>query len=77
MAPPVIIAAQIAVMAEKVMGGIIKILSRDIDRMLKQQLSLYTNGHIVASELKDPICHSNECQIGSFSSVATCYCRAV
>ena len=26
---------------------------------------------IVASELKDPICHSNECQIGSFSSEAT------
>ena len=35
--------------------------------------------HIVASELKDPICHSNECQIGSFSSEATtcwCYNRA-
>ena len=29
--------------------------------------------HIVVSELKDPICHSNECQIGSFSSVATIY----
>ena len=27
--------------------------------------------HIVASELKDPICHSDECQIGSFSSEAT------
>ena len=27
--------------------------------------------NIVASELKDPICHSNECQIGSFSSEAT------
>ena len=26
--------------------------------------------HIVASELKDPICHSDECQIGSFSSEA-------
>ena len=26
---------------------------------------------IVASELKDPICHSNECQIRSFSSEAT------
>ena len=25
----------------------------------------------VASELKDPICHSDECQIGSFSSEAT------
>ena len=28
-------------------------------------------GNFVASELKDPICHSNECQIGSFSSEAT------
>ena len=27
--------------------------------------------HPVASELNDPICHSNECQIGSFSSEAT------
>ena len=27
--------------------------------------------HVVATELKDPICHSNECQIGSFSSAAT------
>ena len=27
--------------------------------------------YIVASSLKDPICHSNECQIGSFSSEAT------
>ena len=27
--------------------------------------------HIVASELKDPICHSDECQMGSFSSEAT------
>ena len=27
--------------------------------------------NFVASELKDPICHSNECQIGSFSSEAT------
>ena len=25
----------------------------------------------VVSELNDPICHSNECQIGSFSSEAT------
>ena len=31
-------------------------------------------GYFVASELKDPICHSNECQIGSFSSEAT-ICR--
>ena len=27
--------------------------------------------YIVASELKDPICHSDRCQIGSFSSEAT------
>ena len=26
---------------------------------------------VVTSELNDPICHSNECQIGSFSSEAT------
>ena len=31
----------------------------------------YSAEHIVASELKDPICHSDECQIGSFSSEAT------
>ena len=31
-------------------------------------------GQIVASELKDPICHSDECQIGSFSSEATRCC---
>ena len=30
---------------------------------------VYTK-YIVASELKDPICHSDECQIGSFSSEA-------
>ena len=30
-----------------------------------------THDYIVASELKDPICHSDECQIGSFSSEAT------
>ena len=29
--------------------------------------------NIVASELNDPICHSDECQIGSFSSEATIY----
>ena len=35
---------------------------------------LHLNTYIVASELKDPICHSDECQIGSFSSEATtCY----
>ena len=34
---------------------------------------LATVEHIVASKLKDPICHSNECQIGSFISEATIY----
>ena len=29
--------------------------------------------YIVASELNDPICHSDECQIGSFSYEATIY----
>ena len=33
----------------------------------------YWTIHVVASELNDPICHSNECQIGSFSSEATMY----
>ena len=33
--------------------------------------SPYHVRHTVASELKDPICHSDECQIGSFSSEAT------
>ena len=33
--------------------------------------------HIDASELKDPICHSNECQIESFrseASISRCWC---
>ena len=34
------------------------------------QDSIHPN-YLVASELKDPICHSDECQIGSFSSEAT------
>ena len=34
-----------------------------------------TKRHIVASELNDPICHSDECQIGSFSSEATIYTK--
>ena len=34
-----------------------------------------TRIYIVASELKDPICHSNECQIGSLSSEATIYSK--
>ena len=36
--------------------------------------SYFYTTHIVASELKNPICHSNECQIGSFSSEATICC---
>ena len=39
--------------------------------MRKIVQTVYYYGHIVASELKYPICHSNECQIGSFSSEAT------
>ena len=41
----------------------------DID--LKLWLELNGKLHIVASELKDPIWHSLEWQIGSFSSEAT------
>ena len=33
--------------------------------------------YIVASKLNDPICHSNECQIGSFSSEATIFFQHV
>ena len=36
-----------------------------------QQLTLKNHIYLVASELKDPICRSDECQIGSFSSEAT------
>ena len=39
-------------------------------------LGLYI--YIVASELNDPICHSDECQIGSFSYEETMYgCKEV
>ena len=41
-----------------------------IELMLKHKI---TGRYIVASELKDPICHSDECKIGSFSSEATIY----
>ena len=41
--------------------------------MATLMLSMFRVGYIVASELKDPICHSDECQIGSFSSVAAIY----
>ena len=35
------------------------------------QCVMFSGYNIVASELKDPICHSDECQIGYFSSEAT------
>ena len=35
------------------------------------QQTHHRNPHFVASELNDPICHSDECQMGSFSSEAT------
>ena len=35
------------------------------------RMNEWMNEQIVASELNDPICHSNECQIGSFSYEAT------
>ena len=40
---------------------------------MEQEESVYHQSiyHLVASEPKDPICHSDECQIGSFSSEAT------
>ena len=34
---------------------------------------IHSTLYFVASELKDPICHSDECQIGSFSSEATIF----
>ena len=37
----------------------------------KCALTDFRRQHLVASELKDPICHSDECQIGSFSSEST------
>ena len=37
----------------------------------RSEVSCFVGDHVVASELKDPICHSDECQIGSFSSEAT------
>ena len=37
----------------------------------KRDAVQHYNLYIVASEQKDPICHSDECQIGSFSSEAT------
>ena len=42
--------------------------------LLSKLVFAWRTVYIVASALKDPICHSNECQIGSFSSEATiCY----
>ena len=42
-----------------------------VDAVTIAEISPYPSMHIVASKLKDPICHSDECQIGSFSSEAT------
>ena len=42
-----------------------------IDIISIYEVFFWEREHLVASELKDPICHSNECQIGSFSSEAT------
>ena len=49
-----------------------------VDRPMQQTrgmadtpLHIQEDDQFVASELKDPICHSDECQIGSFSSEAT------
>ena len=47
------------------------ILSREWRVIVDQVQTNYHGRHVVASELKDPICHSDECQIGSFSSEAT------
>ena len=51
---------------------------RAVPWLFQSALTLHTcthHHHFVASELKDPICHSDECQIGSFSSEATiCVC---
>ena len=41
------------------------------DTLITKKKRNTTYGHIVATEQNDPICHFNECQIGSFSSVAT------
>ena len=38
---------------------------------MEEESRVYVLLYFVASELKDPICHSDECQIGSFSSEAT------
>ena len=47
--------------------------TRSSYRILSAKSSFCLFIHIVALELKDPICHSNECQIGSFSSEATTF----
>ena len=44
-----------------------------LEPVISELGNIIINIYIVASELKDPICHSDECQIGSFSSEATIY----
>ena len=48
----------------------ISLYSSDVAKKSKPAIK---NQHIVATELKDPIWHSLEWQIGSFSSVATIF----
>ena len=48
----------------------ISLYSSDVAKKSKPALK---DQHIVASELKDPIWHSSEWQIGSFSSEATIF----
>ena len=43
----------------------------NLEEVSQESKPYLDNRDIVASELKDPICHSDECQIGSFSSEAT------
>ena len=40
-------------------------------RLFKAVAVTVASQNFVASELKDPICHSDECQIAFFSSEAT------
>ena len=59
-----------------ILGDINKVKDPDIHAQVYEHLcdlmeTLLNVRHlIVTSELNDPICHSNECQIGSFSSEA-------
>ena len=54
-------------------NGAAAFVKDDLDRIPAGGFDWKLIQYIVASELKDLICHSNECQIGSFSSEATIY----